>query len=86
MKKFRKILSYFCWFIFALLVVNVILYFGFGVDLCLFTMQPLAWFEPSSHQWVAYLILIGGILSVIPAMLVYPEEEDPVPDNQAVVT
>lgn len=86
MKKFRKFLSYFCWFIFALLIANIILYFGFRVDLCLFTMQPFAWFEPDNHHWTAYLILIGGIASVIPAILVYPDEEDPVPDSEAVAS
>ncbi len=86
MKNFRKFVSYLCWFIFALLVANIILYFVFRIDICLFTFQPLAWFEPVNHQWIAYVILIGGILSVIPAILVYPEKEDPVPDSEVAAT
>ncbi|MFA5131529.1 MAG: hypothetical protein WC467_03820 [Patescibacteria group bacterium] len=77
MKKFRKFLSIFFYLVFAVFVANVILLVGFKIDFVVFTFSTLAWFEPANHQWVAYLILIGGILSLAFAILLQPVEEDP---------
>lgn len=80
-KKILKLLSLFFWAIFLVYVVNAVLLVVFHYDLCLFTGTNFAWFEAPGRQWIVYVIAVGGLLSVVPAILLYPEKEDPVPDS-----
>ena len=85
-KKFRKFLSFFFWAIFLVYAINIVTLMVFHYDVCLFTGTSFTWFESPSRLWIIYVIASGGIASVIPAMLIYPEKEDPVPDNNPVLT